>query len=456
MAESATDVIVIGGGPGGYPAALRLASEGLKVVLIEKHLVGGECTNYGCVPSKALLRASRISNDIRSLDWISGSVDPSKVLGWARFVALSVRSSLEDLLEKRGVEIIRDEVISLRGMCASLASGRRLCARRAVLVATGSRAKILPGIKINNSIIDNKIFFSMDTLPDSIIIVGGGYIGVEAGYALASLGTKVTIIEMMPRLLPTMEKEAGLIAVRVLKSLGAEVFTNSTVSKIDPSGERVKARVKTPRGERVLEADKLLLAIGRQPNTLPGIEEAGARLSREGYVRVDCHMRAAPGIYAAGDITGPPLLAHKAILESLIAAENILGREACAPENLAIPEVVFIRPEIARVAPPKGFRGELVRVRVDALARSRIEGVEGYAGLYIDLEGRVRGGILIFEGAGESIGLVARLAVEAAPLESLQQMVLPHPTLSESIIEAAHYAMNKPVHVLGGIRKRIG
>ena len=443
------DVAIIGGGPGGYPAAIRLAREGLRTVLIEQNLLGGECTNYGCVPSKALLRAARLVEDLSRHGWISASISPEGAFEWARTAAVAVRKGLYMLMKNAGVEVVRARAVAVNRGRVYLDNGESIEYNRALLLATGSIPRALELLKIDGKLVhDNRSIFSLTRIPRSLIIVGAGYVGVEFAYSFASLGTKVDIVEIADRPLPSMDRSLGLAAARALKAAGATLHLRSRIVSANVSNNNVSLLIASSRsGETEIRANAVLVAVGRVPAPLPaGLDSVGVRI-RDGWVSVDCHMRAADGIYAAGDITGPPLLAHKAILQSLVAADNILGRKSCLDPDTPIPEVVFIRPELVRVEKRNSSHARRHRIRVDGLARARIEGEGGFLEIYTDSSGHVSKIVMAFEGASELAGLAWSLVARGATLEEAASIVFPHPTMSEALGEALHSALGRPVHV---------
>jgi dihydrolipoamide dehydrogenase len=293
-----------------------------------------------------------------------------------------------------------------------------------------------------------------------IQILGAGYVGVEFSYALSSLGVNVNLVEIMDRPLPSMDRDAGLLVLKVLRKSGVKVYTSSRIEKavVDESG--VKLTITGRRGSAIIESDSVLVAVGRTPNiSLEGLEDMGVEFDSKGFIRVDCRMRSNnPRIYAAGDITGSPLLAHKAFIQSIIAAENISGNSVCT-SRLIIPEVVYIKPEIARVWDPELASSstiEEIRIRVESLAMSRIHGEGGFAKLAYEKEtGRIVGATLAFEGASEVIGEIAGLIAKKLTIKDALEIVHPHPTLSEAVGEAVHAALGRPLHILGAVRKII-
>ncbi len=453
------DVVIVGGGPGGYPAAILLGRKGYKVALIEKNLLGGECTNYGCVPTKALLNAAKTSNHLREYDWIKGDIEGKAVFDWIREIVSETRKGIRHLLEASGVEIFDDEALSINNNCIRLRSGKELCGQKGVLLAIGSDPVLPSGFSVDGvRVHDNRTLLETGEPPESILVVGAGYVGVEFSYALSGLGSDVYLVEILGRPLPQMDRDIGMLVRQVLSRQGVKQFFKTSVQRIDIVADRVNVSLKRQGEVQGISVSSVLFAIGRRPRRIKGISSSGVRIDDRGFIKTDCSMRTSnPRIYAAGDVAGPPLLAHKAIVESIVAAENIAGNKHCL-KDLVIPQVVYIEPEIVEVSTglDPGKEYEYVKIRTDALARSRIEGSPGFVKLVYEKDsGRIVKIILAYSNASESAGEAARIIARRLTIMDLEDgTVHPHPTLSEAFAEAYYYASGKHVHVIGGIKKK--
>lgn len=447
------DVIILGGGPGGYPAAIRLARAGLKVALVEADRVGGECTNYGCVPTKALVEYVHTFSSMQQFG-IEPARDPVEYLNhaleYSRSIAVDVSKSIENLLSSSGVSVYRGEgVVSGRNTVS--VNGERVEWRKALVISTGSDPYNPFNTPVDGSRVhDNRSILEWDSSNAShVAIIGGGYIGVEYSFILSSFALDITLLEAMNRLLPVMDRDFGLLARRLLAKRGVKVGLNSPVESINPVDGGVK--ISTGKGE--IDADAALVAIGRRPRNREALR-LGVEVDGKGYVRVDdCGRTNVTGVYATGDLAGPPLLAHKAIHESLRVAECILGGE---PSSLkAIPQVVYGPVDLVSVgatlseASSMGLKAVEVRIPTGALARSRIHGVEeGFVKLvYEKSTGRIIGVHMAFPHASEVASSAAALVSLGATLRDALGVVFPHPTMSEALQEAVNAATGRLVHV---------
>lgn len=447
------DIIILGGGPGGYPAAIRLARAGLKVALVEADRVGGECTNYGCVPTKALVEYAHTLSSMRQFG-IEPARDPveylNHALGYSRSIAGEVSKSIEDLLSSSGVSVYHGEgVVSGRNTVS--VNGERLEWRRALVISTGSDPYNPFNTPVDGRRVhDNRSILEWDSSNASrVAIIGGGYIGVEYSFILSSFGLVVTLIEALNRLLPVMDRDFGLLARRLLAKRGVKVSLNSPVESISPVDGGVK--ISTGRGEII--ADAALVAIGRRPRNREALR-LGVEVDGKGYVRVDdCGRTNVNGVYATGDLAGPPLLAHKAIHESLRTADCILG-EGPSPLK-AVPSVVYGPLDLVSVgytldeASSRGVKAVEVRIPTGALARSRIHGVpEGFVKVvYEKGSRRIIGVHMAFPSASEVAASAAALVSLGVTLERALEVVFPHPTMSEALQEAVNAAVGRMVHV---------
>lgn len=454
-----TDVLVIGGGPGGYTAALHAARLGSSVTLVERNRLGGVCLNTGCIPSKALIHAAEAAAlPAAASDWgvdLDARVDMGRVQGWIGKVVDRLTGGIEELLRTAGVSVVRGT--------ARFATARRVAVwegdeakffefHRAAIVATGSRPLELPALPFDGCrVLDSTAALALDHVPPRLAVVGGDYIGVELGTAFAKLGSQVVIVELAPRLLPEMPAPLGQVVERSLRDRGVNVLLGMTVQGLD--GEDLV--VKGPTGERRLPADAVIVAVGRVPNTDGvGLERAGVRLGEGGLVDVDPSRRAARDVYAIGDITPGPALAHKATAEARVAAESAAGRPA-AFDPAAIPAVVYSDPEVATVgataeqATAAGADATTFRFPLAASGRALILGrPEGHVEVVADrADGTVLGVHMVGPGVAE-LAAGAALAVEmGATVEDLALTIAPHPSVSEALAEAAMGAAGRPLHV---------
>ena len=452
------DVVVIGGGPAGYPAAAILARHGLRVALVEERLLGGECTNYGCIPTKAMLSRLTSAN-------LAGSphegLDGLASWAWEAAAARS-REGVRDLLVRAGVWVLEGHAVLEGPHRVSVDGGPSLEAERAVLAAPGTRPVWPEGLEPDGEVVVTNREF-MDRLrrggPANALVVGGGPVGVEYATILGLAGVEVTLVEVMPRLLPGLDKSLGQAAERALRRLGVRVARRSTAKVVGRGPSWAEVEVSSlGRGEY----DLVVVATGRAPATRGiGLEAAGARLYSRGYVEVERpSMQAGPGLYVAGDAAGPPLLAHKAFHESVQAAHAILGREP--PTHGPVPMVVYTHPEVASVgltleeAAKRGIDAVEARVPAGALARVWMEGGEqGFVKLvYEEHTHRLLGFHAFLPHAGELAGYAAGLIARGATLEGITSTVHPHPTVSEAIWEAAMAALGWGVHTAGASKRR--
>ncbi|MEB2837374.1 MAG: NAD(P)/FAD-dependent oxidoreductase [Desulfurococcales archaeon] len=451
------DVVVIGGGPAGYPAAAILARSGMRVALVEEHLLGGECTNYGCIPTKALY--SRLLHSR-----LAGAPPPG--LGglaewaWSGPVARS-RVGVEEILSTAGVWVVRGRARLAGERLVVVEGGPELRAERAVLLAPGSEPGYPRGLEPDGEVVvDNRGFLeAIRRQPSRILIVGGGPVGVEYATIAALAGLEAILVEVMPRLLPGVDRSLGQAVESSLRRMGVRVYKRSTVERLEriPRGARVWIS-----GHGSVEVDLVVVATGRRPSTRGlGLREAGVPVDEKGYIVVERpSMRTpAPWAYAAGDAAGPPLLAHKAFHESLAAAHSILGRPRRPPGP--VPLVVYTHPEAASVgltleeARRRGVEAVEARASVGALARVGIEGGErGFVKIVYEAgTHRILGVHAFLPEAGELAGYAASLIGRGATLEDLASTVHPHPTVSEALWEAAMAALGEPVHLRGASRR---
>jgi dihydrolipoamide dehydrogenase len=454
--ELVTEIVVIGAGPGGYAAAFRAADLGKKVVLIDKEAqLGGVCLNKGCIPSKALLHIAKVMTDARNLGdagirFTKPRVDLEKVREWKNSVVNQLTSGIAQLAKARKVQTIQGtaQFYNENNLKIETIDGELMLSFKQAIVATGSRSVVVPNFPNDHpGIINSTTALELASIPKRLLVIGGGYIGLEMGTIYKALGSKVSVVEMLDTLLPGADQDLVRILQRRLKADFEEILLNSMVSRIDPNDKgTLSVKIDTGETSATKVYDTVLVAVGRLPNTNAiGLENTGVELTDRGLIIVDKRQRTSvKNIFAIGDVTGDPMLAHKATHEGKIAAEVIAGLPA-AFDARAIPAVIFTDPEIAWAglteteAKAKNIPYEKGEFPWAASGRSLAIGQKlGKTKLLFDPDSNQVLGIgIVGPSAGDLIS-EGSLAIEmGADAEDLGLTIHPHPTLSETIANAA-------------------
>ncbi len=468
MDGSSFDIVVIGGGPGGYPAAIRASQLGLSVALVEATHLGGVCLNWGCIPTKALLHSAEVFHlSQRMAEFgVTGaeqtSADITAMVQRSRKVAGRLTAGVKHLLKKSKVTVIQGHGrLAGPGQVLVTKDGADVASLNAsnVILATGARARSLPGLEPDGERVwTAKEAMIPDSLPESLLVVGSGAIGMEFASFYSDLGSKVTVVEMLPQILPVEDEEiAGLVA-KHFKKRGVEFHTESTVTELDRSGPRLRARLQPAGGEaKELEVDRVILAVGIVGNVDDlGLEGTGVQVDRDHIVVNEWCETGEPGTYAIGDVAGPPWLAHKATHEGVLVAERVAGVEGISPIDPGrIPGCTYCRPQIASVGLSEaeaGKDGRELRVgRFPFIANGKAIAMaepEGLIKTIFDAKtGELLGAHLVGSGVTELIqGFVIAMGLETTEAE-LMHSVFPHPTLSEAMHESVLDAYGHAIHI---------
>jgi dihydrolipoamide dehydrogenase len=462
-------IAVVGGGPGGYAAAFLAADLGMQVTLIDPEAnPGGVCLYRGCIPSKALLHVAKLIEESQQsknwgIEFPPPKIDLARLRAWKESVVKKLTGGLGQLSKQRHVEYIQgraafENSTTLRISKAD-ATETTLSFDR-VILATGSRPAIIPTLKLDSlRVMDSTGALNLEDIPGSLLVVGGGYIGLELGSVYAALGTRVTVVEMLPGLLPGADRDLVLPLHKRLEKMFEAILLNTTVASLKEDGAGIRATfegtaVQEKDRERVF--DRVLVSVGRKPNSeIPGLETTQVHVSPRGFVEVNKQLQTAdPSIYAIGDVVGEPMLAHKASHEGRVAVEAIAGHKVAFEPN-AIPAVVFTDPEVAwcglteTQAEKENREIKVAKFPWGASGRAvTLDRPEGMTKLIVDPQTeRVLGVGIVGVGAG---GLIAEgvLAIEMAALASDVAMTIhPHPTLSETVMESAEVFFGTSTHV---------
>jgi len=454
---SRADLLVVGAGPGGYAAALNAARLGREVTLVERAELGGTCLNVGCIPSKALIEvADTAALPSRVAGWgitSSVEVDMAAVRSYLSRVVEDLTGGIAQLLNRAGVRVVPGTARFSRPDRLAIEHDGDLqhLEFHHAIVATGSRPIELADLPVDGErVVGSDDLLFRDDVPEELVLVGGGYVGVELGCAYAKLGSRVTIVEAESRVLPGFDDRIGRAVTKGLRTLGVGLCCDHMALAVDDAGLRVQG----PDGEMVLPAQVVGVVVGRRPNSdTVGIAEAGATVDQRGLVSVDPGRRATQGVFAIGDLTDGPALAHKATAEAEVAADVACGYSN-AFDPTCVPMIVFGDPQVVVVgvdeetATNQGMDPRSFRFPLAASGRARtLGGEDGFVNVIADGDGTVVGvqavGAHVAELAGE-----AALAVEtAATVEDLAGTIHAHPTLGESILEAALGLAGRPLHV---------
>ncbi len=459
------DVTIIGAGPGGYVCAIRAAQLGLKTVIIEEDVLGGECLNYGCIPSKSLITVSKLYDRVKEaekfgLKFTGLSVDFAQMQKWKGEVVAKLVGGIESLLKGNRVTILmgRAEISDRNKVKVSGPNGQQEIATKQIVIATGTKSAQLPGLEFDGEfVIGSKEALTLMSAPKRLLIVGGGAIGLEFASLYQKLGSEVTIVEIMDQLLPGNDPEVVRVVQRKLEGQGAKVHLKSKVASMSKGKGTVQVSIQTTDGVVTEEVDKVLVSVGRKSNTTGlNLAAIGVKTDDRGFIVTDNKMETnVPGVYAIGDVRGPPMLAHKASKEGIVAAERAAGMPSAADWTV-IPDAVFCDPEIASAglteakAAEAGYTVKKSRFQFAALGRALSTGEpEGFVKIVSNAaDGRVLGAQIVGPEASNLISEVA-LAIEmGATVEDIALTVHPHPTLSEAIMEASESAAGKPIHQL--------
>lgn len=459
-----TDVLVIGAGPGGYPAAFRLAARGKKVLLVDADpRPGGVCLHRGCIPSKALLHAGSVLDAAKEatafgVKFAAPRIDVDRLRAWRQGVVDRHAVALAKQVKHLGIGWLQGRAKLLDGRSAAVAiegGGEERVAFEHAIIATGS-IPFDPGLGVGHPrVLDSTGALALPDVPRRLLVVGGGYIGLELGQAYASLGSSVTAVEMLDSLLAGVDRDLAGVLEQRLRHQFAGILTGTKVTEMRPGDDAVHVRFEGATAPREAQAfDRVLVAVGRRPNSRDlGLENTAVRTDRQGFVVVDERQRTdEPTCYAIGDVAGQPMLAHKATRQGLVAADAILGVRSAAFEPHAIPAVVFTDPEIAwcglteAAAAQAGIALRVGRFPWAASGRATTLGrTDGLTKVLADPgTGRVLGVGIAGPGAGELIG-EAVVAIEmGAVAEDLASSIHAHPTLAETLMEAAAAAAPTP------------
>jgi len=456
------EVAVIGAGPGGYVAALRAADLGKEVILIEeRERLGGVCLTEGCIPSKALINAVELADAARAaakagLNFTDLAIDPEKLRQWTESVVDGLTKGVGGLLKRRGVEVVHGRA-RFEGPRSLMLENSNVAGVdfRECIIATGSRINELPPAY------DLPIWSSAEALripsvPERLLVVGGGYIGMEMGLVYAGLGSKVTMVEFFPRLLLGADEDLVNVVVKNCEKKFESILVESKVVAIEQTSAGFAVKIEHGGETRADEFDQILAAVGRKPNTDDlGLEKAGIAPNEQGLIEVSPEGRTSvPHIYAIGDVTPGPALAHKASREAKVVAEVIAGHPS-AFDNRAIPAVVFTDPELAwaglteREAQEQGINVKIGRFPLSALGRARTMGrTDGLVKIISEPDSQLVLGVGMVGPHASELIAEGTLALEmGATLEDLMVTIHPHPTLSEAIMEASEAAAGASVHI---------
>lgn len=459
------DVAILGGGPGGYVAAIRAAQLGLKPVLVEREHLGGVCLNWGCIPTKALLRNAEVARLLREGKEFGFSVaevtlDYAAAVERSRKISARLVKGVELLMKANGVTVAwgSGKLTSAHTVDVALNDGgTETVSAGAIIIATGSRARLLPGVAADGErILTARHALERRTLPASAVIIGAGPIGLEFATVWNAYGAQVTVVEMLEHVLPAEDEEAAAELTRALKRAKINVLTSTRVDHIEKGETGVRVRVSSPKGEQTLEAEVALVAIGVQPNSADlGLEGLGVEMER-GWIKVDGKMQTnVPGLYAIGDVNGLLPLAHVASAQGVLAAETIAG-ERRAPFDVAfMPRGTYTTPQVASFGLSEAKARELgVTVRVGKfpfLPNGKALGLgenQGFVKIVADANTQaILGAVIVGPEATELLSelvLAARLGLSP---DDIAHTVHAHPTLNEAVMEAAHGVFGKPLHL---------
>jgi len=470
MADS-VQVAVLGAGPGGYAAAFYAADLGMQVALIdEEENPGGVCLYRGCIPSKALLHVAKVIDEAKhagnwGVSFAEPTIDVNKLRSYKQGVVDKLTSGVGTVAKLRKVKFLqgRATVTSPKSLTVAGTGGTTELQFEHLILATGSHPTRVPSLSLDSPrMMDSTSGLELPDVPKSLLVVGGGYIGLELGSVYATLGSKVSVVEMTPGLLPGADRDLVGVLEKRLKKLFAAIMLNTKVVKVVEDGAGIRVTFEGDVAEKEQLFDRVLVAVGRRPNAkIPGLETTAVKVDAKGFIETDPQRRTAErNIFAIGDVAGEPMLAHKASHEARVAVEAIAGHKAVF-EPQAIPAVVFTDPEIAwcglteSQAQAEGIEIEVAKFPWGALSRAiTVDRPEGLTKLVLEPKtGRVLGVGIAGSGAGELIA-EGVLAIEmGATAEDVKLVIHPHPTLSESVMESAEVFFGQSTHVYKPKRK---
>jgi dihydrolipoyl dehydrogenase len=463
---NAFDVIIVGGGPAGYVCAIRAAQLGLATAVVEREKLGGVCVNIGCIPTKALLHSAYVANllahDAKELGVEVGAVKTDYGVAMRRSRKVSEQNSkgVEFLMKKHKITVIKGSAVLGRNRTVRVGKDEYQ-ARKAVILATGSRVKGIPqiGLEIDKSTVissDEALF--LEKPPATMAIVGAGAVGCEFADIFNAFGTKVTLIEALPRILPLEDPESSDALTKSYKKRGITVMAGVKVKKANVRKEKVSLEIESNGKAETVEAEKVLMAAGRAVNTEGlGLQEAGVQLTDRGFIKVNLTTleTTASGVYAIGDVAGPPMLAHKGSREGVVVAERIAGHKPQAIKYDNVPSITYCHPEVASIGltedqvKEKKLEYQVGRFPFSANGRARTANeTEGFVKIIREKKyGEILGAHIVGSHASEIIHELAVARENEYTVEEVDLAIHAHPTLSEAIAEAALDSMGRVIHI---------
>jgi len=458
------DVVILGGGPAGYVAAIRAAQLGMTVAVVEREKLGGVCVNIGCIPTKALLHSAYIANLLKEskdfgVEVGSVKTDYGVAMKRSRKVSEQNAKGVEFLMKKHKVTVVKGSGVLQPGKKVKV-GGDVYEAKKAVVIATGSRVKGIPqiGLEINKTtVISSDEALLMEKIPASLAIVGAGAVGMEFADIFNAFGVKVTLIEALPRILPLEDAEASDALAKSYKKRGIEVIAGATVTKATIAKDKVTLDVEAGGEEKSIAVEAVLMAAGRAVNTENiGLAECGIQVTDRGFIKVDKNLQtSAAGYYAIGDVAGPPMLAHKGSREGMFVAEVLAGQKPHAIKYDNVPSVTYCHPEVASIGLSedqcKERKLDYVAGKFPFSANGRARGTgetEGFVKILRDKKyGEILGAHIVGGHASEIIHELAVARENEYTVEEIELAIHAHPTMSEAVAEAALDSLGRVIHI---------